>query len=65
MCVFAPFLIFFKNIIQKVKHCGGTVMVCFAASGPGLSIIEETMNSVPYQKILRKNVWPSVHHLKL
>ncbi len=37
-----------KNIIQTVKHGGGSVMVggCFAASGPGrLAIIIGTINS--------------------
>ncbi len=39
---------------------------CFAASGPGqLAIIDGTMNSVLYQKILKENVWPSVCDLKL
>ncbi len=55
---------FHKNsIIQTVKHGGGSVMVwgCFAASGPGwLAIIDGTMNSSLYQKILKENVslWP-------
>ncbi len=39
---------------------------CFAASGPGrLAIIDETMNSVLYPKILKENVRPSVCDLKL
>ena len=39
---------------------------CFAASGPGrLAIIDGTMNSALYQKILKDNVWPSVCDLKL
>ncbi len=57
-----------KNIIPTVKHGGGSVMVwgCFAASGPGwLAIIDGTMNSALYQKILRENVRPSVCDLKL
>ncbi len=57
-----------KNIIPTVKHGGGSVMVwgCFAASGPGwLAIIDGTMNSALYQKILKENVWPSVCDLKL
>ena len=38
----------------------------FAASGPGrLAIIDGTMNSALYQKILKDNVWPSVGDLKL
>ncbi len=56
-----------KNIIPTVKH-GGSVMVwgCFAASGPGwLAIIDGTMNSALYQKILKENVRPSVSDLKL
>ncbi len=57
-----------KNIIPTVKHGGGSVMVwcCFAASGPGrLVIINGTMNSAIYQKILKENVRPSVCDLKL
>ncbi len=57
-----------KNIIPTVKHCGGSVMVwgCFAASGPGwLAIIDGTMYSALYQKILKENVQPSVCDLKL
>ena len=57
-----------KNIIPTVKHGGGSVMVwgCFAASGPGrLAIIDGTMNSALYQKILKENVRPSVRDLKL
>ncbi len=57
-----------KNIIPTVKHGGGSVMVwgCFAASGPGrLVIIDGTMNSALYQKILKENVRPSVCDLKL
>ncbi len=38
---------------------------CFVASGPGLAIIDGTMNSALYQKILKKNVRPSVCDLKL
>ncbi len=39
---------------------------CFAASGPGrLAIIDGTMNSALYQKILKGNVRPSVCDLKL
>ncbi len=57
-----------KNIIPTVKHGGGSVMVwgCFAASGTGrLAIIDGTMNSALYQKILKENVQPSVCDLKL
>ncbi len=56
-----------KNIIPTDKHGGGTVMVwgCFAASGPGrLAIIDGTMNSALYQKILKENVRQSVCDLK-
>ncbi|KAL0164294.1 hypothetical protein M9458_003174, partial [Cirrhinus mrigala] len=51
-----------KNIIPTVKYGGGSVMVwgCFAASGPGrLAVIDGTMNSTVYQKILKENVRPS------
>ncbi|KAK3556490.1 hypothetical protein QTP70_008318 [Hemibagrus guttatus] len=57
-----------KNIIPKVKYGGGSVIVwgCFAASGPGrLAVINGTMNSAVYQKILKENVRPSVCDLKL
>ncbi len=57
-----------KNIIPTVKHGGGSVTVwgCFADSGSGrLSIIDGTMNSALYQKILKENVQPSVYDLKL
>ncbi|XP_075444851.1 uncharacterized protein LOC142488342 isoform X3 [Ascaphus truei] len=57
-----------KNLIPTVKHGDGSVMVwgCFAASGPGrLAIIDTTMNSALYQKILEENVGPSVCELKL
>ncbi len=57
-----------KNIILTVKYGGDSVMVwgCFAASGPGrLAVINGTMNSAVYQKILKDNVWPSVRDLKL
>uniref|UniRef100_A0A3B3DJG5 Transposase n=1 Tax=Oryzias melastigma TaxID=30732 RepID=A0A3B3DJG5_ORYME len=57
-----------KNIIPTVKYGGGSVMVwgCFAASGPGrLAVIDGSMNSTVYQKVLKENVRPSVHQLKL
>ncbi|KAK3512233.1 hypothetical protein QTP70_001094 [Hemibagrus guttatus] len=57
-----------KNIIPTVKYGGGSLMVwgCFAASGPGrLAVINGTMNSAVYQKILKENVRPSVWDLKL
>ncbi len=57
-----------KYIIPTIKHGGGSVMVwgCFATSGPGwLAIIDGTMNSALYQKILKENVRSSVCDLKL
>ena len=57
-----------KNLIPSVKHGGGSIMVwaCFAASGPGrLAIIDGTMNSELYQRILKENVRTSVHELNL
>ncbi|KAK3508530.1 hypothetical protein QTP70_031914 [Hemibagrus guttatus] len=57
-----------KNIIPTVKYGGGSVMVwgCYAASEPGrLAVINGTMNSAVYQKILKENVRPSVSDLKL
>ncbi|KAK3514798.1 hypothetical protein QTP70_032196, partial [Hemibagrus guttatus] len=57
-----------KTIIPTVKYGGGSVMVwgCFAASGPGrFAVINGTMNSAVYQKILKENVRPSVCDLKL
>lgn len=50
-----------KNIIPPVKHGGGSVMVwgCFASSGTErLAVIDGTMNSALYQKILKENAWP-------
>ncbi|KAK3521514.1 hypothetical protein QTP70_008596 [Hemibagrus guttatus] len=57
-----------KIITPTVKYGGGSVMVwgCSAASGPGrLAVINGTMNSAVYQKILKENVRPSVCDLKL
>lgn len=57
-----------KDLIPPVKHGGGSVMVwgCFDAAGPGqLTIIESTMNSTVYQRVLEKHVRPSVWKLKL
>ncbi|KAK3552084.1 hypothetical protein QTP70_033659 [Hemibagrus guttatus] len=57
-----------KNITPTVKYGGGSVMVwgCSAASGPGrLAVINGTMNSAVYQKILKENVRPSVCDLEL
>ncbi len=49
--------------LPTVKHGGGSVMVwdCFGR----LAIIDGTMNSASYQKILKENVQPSVCDLKL
>ena len=57
-----------KNIIPIVKHGDSRVMVwsCFAASGCGrLAVMDGTMNAALFQKILKENVRPSVHDLKL
>lgn len=57
-----------KNLIPTVKHGGGSVMVwgCFATAGPGqLTIIESTMNSIVYQRVLEEHVRSSVKKLKL
>jgi hypothetical protein len=56
-----------KNHKPRVKLGGGSVMVwgCFGVSWPGwLALIEGTMNSPRYQRILQENVWPSVCELK-
>jgi hypothetical protein len=56
-----------KNLIPTVKHGGGGIIVwgCFATSGPGqFAIIESTMNSILYQRIIEENVRPSVKKLK-
>lgn len=38
---------------------------CFAAAGPGhLTIIESTMNSAVYQRVLEEHVRPSVKKIK-
>ncbi len=47
-------------VTSGIKHGGGCVMVWgyFAASGPGqVAIIDGTMNSALYQKILKDPVW--------
>ncbi|KAK1785248.1 hypothetical protein P4O66_018641 [Electrophorus voltai] len=57
-----------RNIIPTVKYGVGSVIVwgCFAASGPGrLTVVNGTMNSAVYQKILKENFRPSVRDLKL
>lgn len=58
-----------KKISPTVKlGGGGSVMVLsyFAASVlRKLAIIDGTMNSVLYQKLLKENVFPSVSTLKL
>lgn len=56
-----------KNLKPAVKHGCESVMVwgCFAAVGPGqLTIIESTMNSTLYQKVLEEHVRPSVKNCK-
>ncbi len=48
-----------KNLIPSVKHGGGSIMAwaCFAASWPGqAAIIDGTINSELYQKILKEYV---------
>lgn len=57
-----------NNLIPTLKHGGGSVMVwrCFAAAGPGqLTIMEYTMNSIVYQRVLEEHVRSSVKELKL
>ena len=57
-----------KSLIPSVKRGGGSVMVwgCFAASGPGrFTIIDGTMNSELFQRILKENVRTSVRDLNL
>lgn len=57
-----------RNIIAAVTLGGGRVMVwgCFGASGPQrLAVVNRTMNSAVYQNILKENVRPSVHDIKL
>ncbi len=59
---------FQKKNIPTVKCGGGSVMVwgCIAASGPGrFAVINGTMNSAVFQKILKDNVRPSVRDFKL
>lgn len=54
-------------MIPTVTRGGGSMVVwgCFAASGPEpLNIIDGTMNSALYQKILKEKVWPSVCEVK-
>ncbi len=56
---------FHKEIIPTVKHGGGSVMVwgCYMHA-ERLAIIDGTMNSALYQKILKENIWPSACDLK-
>ncbi|KAG2456820.1 TC1A transposase, partial [Polypterus senegalus] len=57
-----------KNTVPTVKHGGGSKMFwgCFAASGTGyLDCVQGIMKSENYQKILGRNVGPSVRKLGL
>uniref|UniRef100_A0A8C4SC68 Transposase n=1 Tax=Erpetoichthys calabaricus TaxID=27687 RepID=A0A8C4SC68_ERPCA len=57
-----------KNTVPTVKHGGGSKMFwgCFAASGTGcLDCVQGIMKSEDYQKILGRNVGPSVRKLGL
>ena len=52
-----------KKVTPSAKHGGGNVMVwsCFAASGSGQpAVIESTINSVSYHRVLEENVRHSV-----
>ncbi|KAK3573598.1 hypothetical protein QTP86_030017 [Hemibagrus guttatus] len=51
---------------KELQASLASVKGCFAASGPGrLAVINGTMNSAVYQKILKENVRPSVCDFKL
>ena len=55
-----------KNTVPTVKHGGGSQMFlgCFAASGTGcLDCVHGIMKSEDYQRILERNVGPSVRKL--
>lgn len=57
-----------KNTIPTVKHGGGSIMVwgCFAYNGTGeLRIIDDTLNSAKYIKILEDCLQSSVQKLGL
>jgi len=57
-----------KNLLLTVKHGGGSIMVWgnFALSGPGQhAVIDGTMNSGLYQKIIQENVMEYVSELRL
>ncbi|KAK3550047.1 hypothetical protein QTP86_019146 [Hemibagrus guttatus] len=57
---------FWENTLWTDETKIVMVWGCFAASGPGrLAVINGTMNSAVYQKILKENVRPSVSDLKL
>ncbi len=58
--------LFIKRTSYQQSNMVGVVWWSGAASGPGrLAIIDETMNSALYQKILKENICPSVCDLKL
>ena len=57
-----------KNTVPTVKYGGGSNMFwgCFAASGTGcIDCVQGIMKSGDYQKILARNVGPSVRKLGL
>lgn len=58
----------FSNGTPTVNYGGvsGMVQVCFAAPGPErLALVNGAMNSAVYKNIMKENVQPCVHDLKL
>ena len=56
------------NIIPKVKHGGGSIMLwgCFSAAGTGRLVrIEGKMNAAMYRDILEENLLQSALDLRL
>ena len=56
------------HTIYKVKHGGDSIMLwgCFSAAGTGrLVAIEKKMNATKYIDILDKNLFQSVHNLRM